>query len=94
MELTVELEYLGVAMADEINSAMPISYLDQDLYVCDHGCGLEVVQRNTGEGAFVPNEMGAAEMRAEMDDLKTDPSLMAAYISERLGGLLNKVSTH
>ncbi|MEY3201684.1 MAG: hypothetical protein RIR70_1234 [Pseudomonadota bacterium] len=81
-------------MADEINSTMPISYLDQNLYVCDHGCGLEVVQRTTGEGAFVPNEMGAEEMRVEMDELKTDPSLMADYISARLGGLFNKVSTH
>lgn len=72
---------------------MPISYLDQNLYVCDHGVGLEVVHRPTGEGAFLPNEMGAAEIRQEMFDLQSDPTLMADFINARMSGLFNKVST-
>ena len=79
-------------MSDNTSSAMPISYLDQNLYVCDHGVGLEVVHRPTGEGAFVPNEMGGNQIREEMVDLN-DPALMAEFISSRMGGLFNKVST-
>ena len=80
-------------MSDISNSPMPISYLDQNLYVCDHGVGLEVVHRPTGEGAFVPNEMGGNQIREEMVDLNADPALMAEFISARMGGLFNKVST-
>ena len=80
-------------MIESTKSAMPISYLDQNLYVCDHGVGLEVVHRPTSEGAFLPNEMGASEIREQMADFQSDPSLMADFIKARISGLFNKVST-